>query len=290
MNNSKSAEQRLEDSVEQLKAYELDSLETLNMQKRIKNAVNHAAQLESKTEESETIAKSRFSQFFAGMKSKLVYAGSSAFAVGFIGFMVIMGGTSQTAFAKVQEQLFKVQNLIYQSKMYVQQRPILEISVWYQEPGNTRVETQPLTENAEQAKSINLIDSVNGEGLMLLPGQNRAMKFQFDVSAESDPKTNPLLWFDIVKDYQGEVFNLEQQLVDGQWLNGFLIKESGLSIELWSSEVNDLPTKISIYDGETAETSNFHILGNLSFNQQLDEQLFALDLPEGYELTGADQD
>lgn len=290
MNNSKSAEQLLDESVEQLKTYDMDSLETLNMQKRIKNAVNHAAQLESKANEPEKQVKFGLAQFFSGIRSKLVYAGSSAFAVGFIGFMVIMGGTSQTAFAKVQEQLFKVQNLIYQSTMYVQQKPMMEISVWHQEPGSTRVETQPLTENGEQAKSINLIDSVNGEGLMLFSGQKMAMKFQFDASAKNDPKQNPLHWFDVAKDYQGEVFELEQRLVDGQWLNGFLIKESGLSIELWSSVENNLPSKISIYDGETAETSNFHIVGNLSFNQQLDEQLFALDLPEGYLFTEAEQD
>ncbi len=290
MNNSKSTEQRFNESIEQLKAQDIDSHDELNLQKRIKIAVTQEAQRLEKlnAEQQPQKMKSSFAQMLSGLKSKLVYAGSSAFAVGFIGFMVIMGGTSQSAFAKVQEQLVSVENLFYQSKMYVQQQPIMQISVWFQQPGNVRVETQPLTANAEQAKSINLIDTDQGKGLILFPGNKLAMPFEFDAGAASDPKQNPLHWFDVVKDYQGEVVELEQRMLDGQLLNGHLIKESGITIELWSSSDTNLPQEISIYDGETIASSSFRMLGRLTFNQPLDLQLFKLEVPAGYQTAGQD--
>ncbi len=284
MTNPKFSEQRLDDTLAYLKDQDIEPNTALNLQKRIKIAVNNEAKLLAKNEQPSVKTSERFLPFFLWFKVKSVYWGSSAFALTVLSFILVMGGSTAPAFAKVQQQLSAVTSLFYKSEMSIQQQPIMSLSVWFREPGLIRVETTPLTPNGEQAKTINVLDSVNGQGLIMFPAAMRAMTMTFDNDSLNNPKQNPLHWFDLVKNYQGEVVELDQRLVENQWLNGFLIQESELSIIVWSSPETYLPVEISIFDGDSVESSQLHISGQIQYNQVDDAQLFSLQVPDGYQL------
>ncbi|MGX5203516.1 LolA family protein [Aliikangiella sp. IMCC44632] len=280
MNKQNFKDKHIDDYITALKQQDISDDEALNINKRIKIAVaNEASQL---SRQSSSQAKNSFTRFLTAFKSRLLYAGTSALAVAMLSLVVFVGGNTPSAFAQVQQHLTSVTSMFYQSNMLVQQQPIMTLSVWYQEPGLIRVETTPLTPQAKQSMSINVIDSINGKGLMLFPGPKVSVPYEFQPNATLAAKDNPLHWFQVAKDYQGEITQLKARLVNNQWLNGFKFTEAGYSVVLWSTQDNNLPVEFAIYNGETAETSDFLMQGNLSFNQPLNPTLFSQDVPANY--------
>jgi outer membrane lipoprotein-sorting protein len=273
--------------IQQIKSQYISDEAALNINKRIKIAVeNEAIKLNAQAKAQQP---NRLTNFLSAFKTRLIYAGSSALAVATLSLVLLVGGNSPSAFAQVQQHLSSVTNMFYQSKMIVQQQPIMTLSVWYQQPGLIRVETTPLTPQADEGKSINLINSVTGQGLLLFPGPKVSVPYQFEASQTPTPHENPLHWFQIAKDYQGEIIELERRFANGQWLNGFMLKESGYSIILWSTASDNLPVEFALFNGESAPASDFLMQGNLSFNQTFDNTLFSQTVPADYQQVSSDE-
>lgn len=222
----------------------------------------------------------------------LRWAGSAAAFLSVAFSFILFGGSSAPAFASVQERLQTISTMQYSSEMRSNGTAFMRMQVYYREPGQLRVETQPLTENSGAASSINVIDVVAGKGIIFFPGQKIAVPFEFDpTKGEATPQDNPLYWLETVRNYKGPVKQLESKLVNNVLANGFVIESSGVITTLWTDVDTDLPVKLRVeLPAADSGQAPFVMIADVQFNQPMMDELFSMDVDNRYKRVSPDQE
>ncbi len=73
---------------------------------------------------------------------------------------------------------------------------------------------------------------------------------------------------------------LGEQQIDGQSAIGYHVRKPGLDATLWANSETKMPLRIEVIDDPMVIT-----MSNIVFDMELDESLFSLDVPEGYNVT-----
>ena len=78
---------------------------------------------------------------------------------------------------------------------------------------------------------------------------------------------------------------LGEQQIDGQPAIGYHVQKPGLDATLWANSETKMPLRIEVIDEPMVIT-----MSNIVFDVELDESLFSLDVPDGYNVTTFRQD
>ena len=221
--------------------------------------------------------------WFSWKPMKLAGSMSAAFAV--LLSVVFVSAPSQTAFASVLSEMQQASSMYYSSIIESNGEPLMDVNVYYREPGHLRVETLPKG-NAKDGASINVLDLVKGKGVIFFPGPMFATTFEFAIDGHNATETdNPLYWYEQLKNYQGEpVKHLQEQTINGHFAEGFVINENGANITVWADVSTHLPIKLIVTLNEVNGKVPFEMIADLKYNQVFDDSLFSLEISDEYQV------
>ncbi|WP_286270343.1 LolA family protein [Thalassotalea hakodatensis] len=198
--------------------------------------------------------------------------------------LLLLSGPPRVAFASVVQQLEKITSMRFVSEMKAFDSVFSRFKVYYREPGLIRVESIPLTEGGENARTINVINTKKGQGVIFLPGPKFATPFSFDPKqAEDSSKNDPLYWFNAIKQYKGDVTELGEQVINNKTATGLAFKESGTHVTLWIDPSTQLPIKIIVSTATENNKTAFQMEADVEFNLPLNDELFSLEIGENYQ-------
>lgn len=237
-----------------------------------------------------------FSQVVSSFKRTQLAAGAfaSIAVASAVSVSLYLGSAQSPAFASVVANLRQIDSMNYQAKMFSNGLPIMRLDIYYQAPNKLRIENTPLVGQAgdedAQALVVNILDTDNGQGVILMPMSKAAMPFSFSVDKLNDkPAENPLLWLDAVKSYKGDVRILEATEVNGIAAIGYQFTEAGITITMWVDELSEMPVSIKVRSEEVNGQSAFELDGQVFFNEPIDDSLFDLQLGPEYKAVSKDE-
>ena len=215
---------------------------------------------------------------------KVLASSAATFAIAVVS-MILVSTSSGPAFAKVVEQLNSLNSMSYSSQLFSQGKKLMTLKVFYQSPGQVRVETYQGATGADQPSMVNILNTALGKGLILLPANQQAVPFDFanqNNKAAVQPITeNPLQWFELLKEFKGEAEVLEPKLIKGNYAQGYEITESGMKITIWADVDTNIPVQFSL-ESNVGE-SLFEMEADISINPLLSKDLFSLQTPGHYQ-------
>ncbi|WP_196137551.1 hypothetical protein [Aliikangiella sp. G2MR2-5] len=280
--------------VEVLKSNEPSEKDMQRMEFNLQAAIAKQGQLESANEEIPSANQSLWQKLAESFKAivqlpSLKWGGAAASLTAFMISIVFWGGNSSVAFAEVVAELQKITSMRFVSEMKNQGNTMMQLKVFYRQPGQVRIETTPLVENGENATSINVLDTSLGKGVIFLEGPKMAMPFNFEANDQkSSPRENPLFWFDAIHDYDGPVTELGWNTVNGVDVYGLSFIESGVEIILWADKKSHLPVQVIVSQKDYSGQESFSMTANVEFNIQLASELFSLEIDSSY-ITAGDE-
>lgn len=216
-----------------------------------------------------------------GMAKAKLRTASAFSVVGAIGVasILFLGSATTPLYADMVAKLRDITSMTYHGSMNVNGDHLMDINVFYQHPDKLRVETLP-TGTAAAGGSINIMDLANGQGQITFPEQDMSVPYPFDPNnrEQVDSEDDPLAWYDsLINADPNAVTTLESREVDGKLLTGFLVEDQGTEIRVWVDANTDLPVSVNVLVPQTGEQGVFEMQADLTFNQQLDAELFHID-------------
>lgn|GEM_PF-2106569 len=215
-----------------------------------------------------------------------VWASSMGAVLAVVLSLVFFATPSKMAFAQVISQMNLATSMFYSAKMKTNGVELMDIKVYYREPGHLRVETLPLGD-ASDGISYNVIDIPNGKGVIFFPHPKVAVPFDFNIDKHvSSPDEDPLYWYQAIKNYQGEPEEyLSGQMINGVFAEGFVINENGAKVTIWADVNNQLPVKLLVTLDQVNSQVPFSMEADLTYNQTFDDALFSLKIGSDYNQT-----
>ena len=216
--------------------------------------------------------------------AKLATAAAVLLIAGILVSVLGLGnGGASLAWADVYAEVHAAQTVIYTA----QSGPTDNVKVagqnvkaFYKEPGLFRVEKSRSASSKEGHEPLIMIGNASsGQLLHLYPMTKRAVRKEMHVKASDRTSLIDRL-FQMI---DGADEELGEKTFDGRKLRGFLVTRSSGSIEFWVDPKTRYPVfaKGRKTDGPgkgDAWTAEF------IFNADIDDALFSLELPDGYEL------
>lgn len=205
--------------------------------------------------------------------------------------LFFMGTSSNNAFAAVLSEMKLVSSMFYSSRIESNGQPLMNLKVYYREPGNLRVETLPIGKDLS-GSVINVMDLLEGKGVIFFPAMKVATPFSFDVENNLPlAETDPLYWYEQLKNYQGEPAEyLAAREINGVLAEGFVIKENGANVTVWAGSDNHLPVKLIVTLDKVKNQTPFKMVADLKYNQTFDNALFSLEIGKDYNVSTVDGD
>ncbi len=286
-------DQNLRDGVTQMKAQQPTTAAYQKMQHNLQNAIQD---YDAAINEPVTLID-RLKDFFLTFSlSKILTPPSLAIStttltVALVATFVILLSGTQPTFAKVVEHFSHFKTLTYTSQFSSQNAPLMSLKVFYQAPAFIRVETAPDTgnsENHQNGKTVNILNAATGSGLLLFPSVKMAVPYSFDPTKEKSIQDDPLKWLGLVQNYQGDVTELPEKIIDGEVVHGYQFKEAGMTITIWATTDSQLPIKLELTSNQGKQ--NFQMQAKLAFDEPLDGSLFSLTIPNDYQQAEPDQE
>ena len=231
--------------------------------------------------------KAMLSRTFNWQSMRLV--GSMGAVMAVVLTVVFMSTPSRTVFASVINQMQLASSMFYSSRIESGGQHLMDVKIFHRSSGQLRVETLPLGDAGERAV-INVMNLVDGNGVIFFPGAMSATPFKFDVNNNlSSPDKDPLYWYEQLKNHQGEPSEiLDAKEVGGVIADGFIIRKNGASITVWAGVDNHLPLKLIVTLDKVDGQIPFKMEADLQYNLAFDDALFSLEIGDGYEVSAED--
>jgi outer membrane lipoprotein-sorting protein len=205
---------------------------------------------------------------------RIAVAGSLAAGVViyFAGFLPLR---SRLAFAEVAAKLRDARTLTFQSTLkYPRQEDPITSQLYFKEPGLVR---------NEGAGQIAIADRKQNKGLLLDTTTKTAVQIEFktDKRAKEDMHESEIEWLRKLADKKGE--SAGKKRIGDIEAEGFRVEEEGFKHTVWVDPKTRMPVLIEmpfrIGDQEALDT-----LSDFRLDPKLDDSLFRLEPPEGYQL------
>lgn len=210
------------------------------------------------------------------MKSKITkLAAAAAIIVAvFVGVHQFGRSVESVTFADVVEPFLTARTATFKIRLTGQGVPTQEYDGMFMEPCRM-CHTQP-------GGGTVIVDLEKGKFVTLLPQLKQAIVLEL-TNVPEDPGSlnffqeirNRILKAQPLKDESVEF--LGRQQVDGQSAIGYHVRKPGLDTTVWANAETKMPVQIEVVDEPMIIT-----MSNIAFNVALDEELFSLDIPEGY--------
>jgi len=220
------------------------------------------------------------------MNSKIARPAIAAAVIVAVLIGVHQFGRSAPAFADVVQPLLTARTATYRTTINLEGWPPQTRECMFMEPGRNR--------EVLASGVIRISDKPNGREMRLFPAERKAVIYETtDIPEEKRTSTN---WFEKIREcirqaQQTEdksVTFLGKQKINGARAFGYRIVNNAnvTDMTVWVDAQTLLPTWIE-YSLDTASAimmaKGTVILSDIVFNKQLDESLFSIQVPEGYE-------
>jgi hypothetical protein len=135
-----------------------------------------------------------------------------------------------------------------------------------------------------------MIKNVNtGSGINLFPQQKLAVKIESNQAADNQNRPDQLSFFDIRQMLAQAKQNPANQLeyvgktrIDNHTALGYRLTDRAADITVWADQNTLQPIRIESYLGQMVGKPAAVVIDNIVFDQQLDQSLFSLEVPKGY--------
>lgn len=195
-----------------------------------------------------------------------------------VGTGLFFSSSQNSAFAAAIEKLRAIKAFSYEMVAQLKNPSLLTRSrMIVSEDGRMRTEMPGL---------ISIHDKTGATRLTLLAATNTAMVME---PIEGLPELDYLQWFKELKSYQAEPDKiLGQEQLNGQTITGYEITLAGMRYHIWvNTKTQELAKIVIFHDGQALPTGrNLEKteLLNFDFDVTVEDSLFSLEVPEGYEI------
>jgi outer membrane lipoprotein-sorting protein len=198
---------------------------------------------------------------------------------------------SAPAFAEVIEPILTARTASYKITINLKGAPTQTRDCMYMEPGYTR---QVLPSGV-----IQITDKLKGKEMELYPGEKKAVIYEMTNMPENKPRSNN--WFQRIREHirqaqenedESVTFLGKQKINDARAFGYRIVKSSNLTdMTVWVDAETLLPTWIEYsLAGAIPKVEGTIICSDIIFNEELDESLFSMEVPEGYQVQSMQYD
>lgn len=223
------------------------------------------------------------------MKYKIPHGITAMLLVAGAFWLFQSSSTPAFALETLIENLLNARTARYDMIAIVDGQPPLKMKVFYLEPTHMRQEMVN--------GYINISDWAAGKTVGLDPKTKRATVFNMiNVPDEAKKGMQDGNQFEGIRqslraattDPNSKVVPLGEKQLDGRTVVGFRFEMPGTPMTLWADPATQLPVRIESTMAGPPKTDI--VMANYEFNIELDESLFSVDIPDGYEVTETDVD
>jgi len=193
------------------------------------------------------------------------------------GLAIWLGTPESTAWADVQEKIRKAQTLTCTITVRQEGAPGFEGRMIMKWPGLIRQEmTKP-------QRVINIINVTEGKMVCLMPKEKQAVLM--DLSAMPEEMRKEKEEQDFLRQLKDLVEKSETPLgereIGGKKAKGYTVEDEGVVFDIWvDARTGDLiKIEVTVFQGKMVVA-----MSDFEFNKPLDDELFSLEVPEGYKV------
>jgi outer membrane lipoprotein-sorting protein len=214
-------------------------------------------------------------------KYKLAAAAGILAAVALVAWFSFDGLSPSVAFADVKRMVEKAQTMTCRVRVEGVPNPVqntrqMTMKMMFKEPGRMR---QELPEGV-----TSIIDFKTGKGLTLVPNEKIAVKMELG----NIPGKKPGNFLDSTKKMmEGPHKDLGEKEINGVRVKGFRVDSPMGSCDLWVKRESPVPVQ---WDITLREPKMTVIMDDFVMDQELDDSLFSLAVPEGYKQQSMNMD
>lgn len=211
---------------------------------------------------------------FARIAAAVVIVGGLA---GVLVWLTAGKGGSSVAWADVQQRIRDARTMTFTVTMRQKDMPEMVMKMMLKEPGLMRQEfTKP-------AKVVNIMDISQGKMLCLIPQEKKVLRVDLgelpDAIRKKHEEQNYLA--EMKKLIEESESELGEKDLDGRQVKGYRLSKLGIvDMTIWVDAKTGKPVQIemALFGGATA------VMTELEFDAELTDDLFSLEVPEGYTL------
>lgn len=190
------------------------------------------------------------------------------------------GPGATNVYAQVVDRLHNAHTLTYSivNKTGVESMPTVRTQIAFKEPGHLRTSTAD--------GFVTIVHASGGEvkGLNLIPLQSKYNTFEFS-NAPDKHDAGPYVSLEKLRALPNQADEaLGQKPIDGRILEGYRVRETDTTTTVWVDPKTGEPARVEM-EFPAAPGMNM-ILSDFRFDVQLDDSLFSLEPPAGYEPMG----
>jgi outer membrane lipoprotein-sorting protein len=261
----------LENTEKQLKNFDIQT--NAEIDKLVLNEVLHA-QEEYQKSKSDKLKPNLWRIIMKSKITKLAAAAVIIIAV-IIGISRFGNPFESKVYAKMVEQLNKARTLTYSvlTKTNVESMPTVRTTWAYKEPGFLRTATAD--------GFVSIFDSIKGTGISILPPEKKYMEMKLTNILEysaNDP-------FIIIENLRTLPSRADEELgekeIDGQAAKGFRVTKNDATTTVWISADTDELVRVEMEFANNPVMNT--VMSDFQMNVPLDDSLFSLEPPAGYE-------
>jgi len=199
-----------------------------------------------------------------------------------LGLYTFTGGGATNVYAQIVDRLQNAHTLTYSivNKTGVESMPTVRTQIAFKEPGYLRTST------ADGYVTIVHASEVGVRGVNLVPLQNKYMFFEF-TNVPKTPDTGPYVSVERLRALPSQADEaLGEKKIDGRTLEGYRVHEADTTTTVWVDPQTGEPARVEM-EFATAPGMDM-VLSDFQFDVALDDSLFSLEPPAGYEPMGLD--
>lgn len=230
------------------------------------------------------------------MKPRTKLAVAAAVLIAFVGLMswLAPGSGVAVAFADVAEALNNVHSATWKTTTVTklklpgekeEKTVTMDSNCMFLAPSHERTE---FTSDGGKSKGITIVDGQKDKLITLVPATKRAVVINLkNFPPEDNPYGRTFQGLrELVANAQsgkaGKVERLGVKTIDGRTAEGFRIQRGALIIKIWADPKTLLPIRVEDTFEAYSDTNGSTTMTDFRFNVPLDESLFAVDIPPGY--------
>ena len=204
------------------------------------------------------------------------------------------GGGATPTFADFVAPILKARTATYKMTTEMKGSPAGTVTsrVMMLSASRSRTETELVMEmgmpNKYKSKTVEIWDGGQGKTLHLDPAEKRATVYNYaNMPKDKTPNQDPLAHFrSILLDAENKLDvkreSLGEKKIDGRQVVGFRINTAETVMSVWGDPKTGLPVRV---EGTSPMTPNTKVtMSDFVFNVDMDESLFSVEPPAGYEV------
>ncbi len=180
-----------------------------------------------------------------------------------------------SAFAKVVEQLNSARTLTYSvlTKTNVESMPTVRTTWAYKEPGFLRTTTAD--------GFVTIFDSIKGTGISIMPPEKKYLEVEM-TNILGDPSNDPFIIIEKLRTLPNRADEeLGEKEIDGQAAEGFRVTKNDTTTTVWIATDTGELVRVEMEFANNPVMNS--IMSDFQMNVPLDDSLFSLAPPAGYE-------